>query len=113
MTATSASTSGSAVGGADDPLPAAALARRAIADAGGLVTAKEIAAAWGLTPQAIADRIARGTFPDPVKDAGRGVRLYLRAEVEPFRDAATAAGAATAKAIKDRRAPERKPPRAG
>lgn len=81
---------------------AAARARRAIADAGGLVTPQEIAVEWGLTPQALADRIARGTFPPPIKTAGR-VRLYLRADLEPYRDAATAAGAATAAALKARR----------
>lgn len=85
-------------------LKAAAIARKAIADAGGLVTAKELAAEWGLTPQALADRIARGTFTaEPVKTVGR-VRLYLRDEVEPYRDAATAAGLATAQAIKKARA---------
>jgi predicted DNA-binding transcriptional regulator AlpA len=81
---------------------AATRARKAIADAGGLVTPQEIAREWGLTPQALADRINRGTFPPPVKIAGR-VRLYLRADLEPYREATTAAGAATAAAIKARR----------
>ena len=78
-----------------------AVARRAIAAAGGLVTPAEIAREWGITPQALDDRIARGTLPPPVKVAGR-VRLYLRADLEPYREASTPAGAATAKAIKTR-----------
>lgn len=81
---------------------AAVRARRAITDAGGLVTPAEIAAEWGITPQALSDRIARGTLPPPVKIAGR-VRLYLRADLEPYREAATPAGAATAAALKARR----------
>jgi predicted DNA-binding transcriptional regulator AlpA len=56
----------------------------AIERAGGLVTPREIAEEWGVSDQAIADRIQRGTFPEPVKVAGR-VRLYLREQVEPFR----------------------------
>lgn len=61
-----------------------ARARKAIAAAGGLVTPKEIAEEWGVTEQAIGGRIARGTFPEPVKVAGR-VRLYLRSQLEPLR----------------------------
>lgn len=56
----------------------------AIDRAGGLVTPREIAAEWGVSEQAIADRIARGRFPDPVKVAGR-VRLYLRDQVASLR----------------------------
>lgn len=56
----------------------------AIERAGGLVTPREIADEWGVSDQAIADRIRRGTFPEPVKVAGR-VRLYLWDQVEPFR----------------------------
>jgi predicted DNA-binding transcriptional regulator AlpA len=59
-------------------------ALEAIEKAGGLVTPSEIAAEWGITDQAIADRIRRGTFPEPAKVAGR-VRLFLRAQVEPYR----------------------------
>jgi len=81
---------------------AAKRARRAIADAGGLVTPQEIAGEWGITPQALADRIARGTLPPPVKVAGR-VRLYLRGDLERYRDAASPAGAATAATLKARR----------
>ncbi len=55
----------------------------AIDAAGGLVTPHEIAREWGISDQAIAERIRRGTFPEPVKVAGR-VRLYLRAQVEPY-----------------------------
>lgn len=77
-------------------------ARRAIEDAGGLVTPQEIASDWGITPQALSDRIARGTLPPPVKTAGR-VRLYLRADLEPYRDPASPAGAATAAELKARR----------
>lgn len=60
-------------------------ARRAIDRAGGLVTPAEIARDWGVTPQAIDSRIHGGRFPEPVKVAGR-VRLYLHADVEPYRD---------------------------
>ncbi len=56
----------------------------AIEKAGGLVTPKEIAAEWGVSEPAIGERIRRGTFPEPVKKAGR-VRLYLRSQVEPYR----------------------------
>jgi len=59
-------------------------AEQAIEAAGGLVTPRELAAEWGVSEQAIAERIRRGTFPEPVKLAGR-VRLYLRAQVEPYR----------------------------
>jgi predicted DNA-binding transcriptional regulator AlpA len=61
-----------------------ARARAAIDAAGGLVTAAELAAEWGITRQAIADRIARGSFPEPVKIVN-GARLYLRADVERLR----------------------------
>lgn len=57
----------------------------AIEAAGGLVTPREIAQEWGVSDQAIADRIQRGTFPEPLKVAGR-VRLYLRAQVDGLRD---------------------------
>ncbi len=57
---------------------------KAIEEAGGLVTPREIAAEWGRSEPAIAERIRRGTFPEPVKKAGR-VRLYLRDQVEPYR----------------------------
>lgn len=53
-------------------------------DAGGLMTPREIAQEWRVSEQAIADRIARGTFPEPVKVAGR-VRLYLRDQVDAYR----------------------------
>ena len=56
-------------------------ARQAIADAGGLLTPRELADEWNVTEQAISERIRRGDFPEPVKVAGR-VRLYLRGEVE-------------------------------
>lgn len=59
-------------------------ALKAIEEAGGLVTPDEIAREWGVSAQAISKRIGRGTFPEPVKVAGR-VRLYLRSQVEPFR----------------------------
>ncbi|MDQ3881082.1 MAG: hypothetical protein M3295_08420 [Chloroflexota bacterium] len=81
---------------------AAQRARRAIQAAGGLITPREIADEWGVTQQAISDRIARGTMPPPLKVAGR-VRLYLRADLEPYRDATTPAGAATSAAFKARR----------
>ena len=71
----------------DDPVDDAVVKRAldAIEAAGGLVTPHELAAEWGVSDQALADRIARGTFPEPVKLAGR-VRVYLRAQVEPLRD---------------------------
>ena len=56
----------------------------AIDAAGGLVTPQELAQEWGVSPQAIAYRIARGHFPEPVKQAGR-VRLYLRGQVDHLR----------------------------
>lgn len=56
----------------------------AIEKAGGLVTPREIAGEWGVSEQAVADRIARDNFPEPVKVAGR-VRLYLRDQVAPYR----------------------------
>lgn len=56
----------------------------AINKAGGLVTPDEIAREWGVSAQAISKRIRRGTFPEPVKVAGR-VRLYLRDQVEPYK----------------------------
>ena len=59
-------------------------ARRAIREAGGLLTPLDISREWGVSQPAIVDRIRRGNFPEPVKIAGR-VRLYLRAEVEPYR----------------------------
>lgn len=92
----------------DERQVAADRARSAIAAAGGLVTPMEIAAEWQITPQAMSDRIARGTLPEPVKVAGR-VRLYLRAELELYREAATPAGAATAAALKARRAGHTQP----
>jgi hypothetical protein len=58
-------------------------ARAAIAKAGGLVTPKELAQEWGVSEQAIADRILRGTFADPVKVAGR-TRLYLHDEAARY-----------------------------
>lgn len=61
-----------------------AAARAAIAEAGGLVTPRELAAEWGQSERAIGRRIERGTFAAPVKEAGR-VRLFLRAEAEPYR----------------------------
>ena len=66
--------------------PDYAEALRAIEVAGGLVTQQEIASEWGVSPQAIAQRISRGTFPKPVKVAGR-TRLYLRAQLEPYKPA--------------------------
>jgi len=66
------------------------------------IAPQEIAGEWGITPQALADRIARGTLPPPVKVAGR-VRLYLRGDLERYRDAASPAGAATAATLKARR----------
>jgi hypothetical protein len=62
-------------------------AMAALERAGGLVTPRELAAEWGVSEQAIAGRIARGNFPEPIKTAGR-VRLYLRDQVEPYRGAA-------------------------
>ena len=59
-------------------------ARAAIDAAGGLVTPVELAAAWGVSRQAVGERIRRGAFPEPYKVV-RGVPLYLRAEVEPLR----------------------------
>ncbi len=59
-------------------------ARAAIDAAGGLWTSREIAERWGISEQAISRRIDRGNFPEPVKIAGR-VRLYLLADVEPYR----------------------------
>lgn len=56
----------------------------AINHAGGLVTPQEIAQERGVSAQAISERIQRGTFPEPVKVAGR-VRLYLRDQLEPLR----------------------------
>lgn len=64
-----------------------ATALGAIEAAGGLVTPRELAAEWGITEQAIAQRIRRGTFPEPVKVAGR-VRLYLRDQVDSYREPA-------------------------
>ena len=55
-------------------------ALRAIEAAGGLMTQGEIATEWGVTPQAIGQRIARGNFPRPVKTVGR-TRLYLRSQL--------------------------------
>lgn len=110
--ATSATTSGRPHLAVDERQAAADRARSAIEAAGGLVTPIEIAAEWEITQQALSDRIARGTFPEPVKVAGR-VRLYLRAEIELYREAATPAGAATAAALKARRAePTRHPAQA-
>lgn len=57
---------------------------KAIDDAGGLVTPREIARDWRVREATISDRIARGDFPEPVKVAGR-VRLYLLDQVEPYR----------------------------
>lgn len=65
-------------------MDAGAKARQAVGEAGGLVTPQELADLWGVTPQAIAKRIRSGNFPEPVKVAGR-VRLYLMADVEPYR----------------------------
>lgn len=59
-------------------------ARAAIDAAGGLMTLAEVSEAWGVTRQALAERIRRGTFPEPVKLAGR-VPLYLRDDLEPIR----------------------------
>lgn len=59
-------------------------ALRAIENAGGLVTAHEIAREWEVSDQAISERIKHGRFPEPVKVAGR-VRLYLRGQIEPYR----------------------------
>jgi hypothetical protein len=56
----------------------------AIEAAGGLATPRELAEEWGVSEQALGERIARGTFPAPVKVAGR-VRLYLRDQVEGYR----------------------------
>ena len=56
----------------------------AIEAAGGLVSAAEIAAEWGVTKPTVSKWIAAGRFPEPVKTVGR-VRLYLRDQVEPFR----------------------------
>ncbi len=61
----------------------------AIEHAGGLATPREIAAEWGISEQAIAERLRRDTFPEPVKVAGR-VRLYLRDQVAPYRHGAPA-----------------------
>lgn len=63
------------------PAELTAAAIDAIEAAGGLMNQREIAAAWGVTESAIAQRIARGAFPDPVKQTGRD-RLYLRSQVE-------------------------------
>lgn len=62
----------------------ALIARAAVEGAGGLVTPAELAVRWGVSQQALSARIRRGTFPEPVKKAGR-VRVYLLAEVEAFR----------------------------
>jgi predicted DNA-binding transcriptional regulator AlpA len=56
----------------------------AIERAGGIVTPRQIAHDWGVSPQAIDDRIRRGTFPEPIAVVGR-TRLYLRDQVEPMR----------------------------
>lgn len=57
---------------------------RALDKAGGLVTPQEIADEWGVSKQVVSKWITAGKFPEPIKVAGR-VRLYLRAQVEPFR----------------------------
>lgn len=59
-------------------------ALRAIDAAGGLVSAAEIAAEWGVTKATVSRWVAAGKFPEPVKVVGR-VRLYLRDQVEPLR----------------------------
>lgn len=59
-------------------------ALRAIDAAGGLVSAAEVAAEWGVTRPTVSKWIAAGRFPKPVKTVGR-VRLYLRAQLEPLR----------------------------
>jgi hypothetical protein len=61
-------------------------ARKAIDAAGGLVSQSEIAERWGVTPQAIGDRIRRDAFPEPIKQVravnGGYTRLWLGVQVE-------------------------------
>lgn len=66
------------------PAGRVAAAERAVAAAGGLATVRELAAEWGVSEQALGDRIARGTFPEPFTRKGR-VRLYLRDQVADLR----------------------------
>jgi predicted DNA-binding transcriptional regulator AlpA len=58
-------------------------AREAIEAAGGLVTPSDVAREFGMSEQAIAQRIMRGAFPEPVAVLGR-VRVYLGEEVREF-----------------------------
>jgi hypothetical protein len=64
-------------------------AREAIEAAGGLVSQTEIAAEWGVTPQAVHDRIRRGNFPEPIKQVravnGGYMRLWLGVQLESHR----------------------------
>lgn len=66
--------------------PVVQAARAAIDAAGGLVTPQDLAVEWNVSPVSVGERIRKGRFPDPIVKVGR-VRLYLRAQVEPYRRA--------------------------
>jgi hypothetical protein len=58
-------------------------AREAIEAAGGLVTPSDVAREFGVSDQAIAQRVLRGAFPEPVAVLGR-MRVYLGDETREF-----------------------------
>lgn len=58
-------------------------ARRALHQAGGIVSVQQLAVEWGMSRQAVDKRVRSDSFPG-VFAVASGMRLYLRCEVETW-----------------------------